>query len=214
MIKLRILLYEINSELTVKNPDTGNDIKLSSALTYDKDSIVYKKAKQAMQQKELQSNNTNVELNNIINANFKPDKHGDIHIKNNDFEVKFDTFGDNYRLNWIKNFSGKYKGTEIFKNMLHNLHDKIGDKPITATGIKGVFKGKPVNGYYTMFRWGFVPDGGIKQINKILNTKYNDLESAINDPAFFDKWKENGEEYEGIFDMSPNSISWKLINNK
>lgn len=44
--KLVSLLPKADLEKTIKNPDTGRDIKLNSALTYDKDSKVYKAAKQ------------------------------------------------------------------------------------------------------------------------------------------------------------------------
>ena len=44
-IIVRKVLNEVDLNQTIKNPETGNDIKLSSALAYGKDSKVYKLAK-------------------------------------------------------------------------------------------------------------------------------------------------------------------------
>jgi hypothetical protein len=154
----------------------------------------------------------NQNLEDLISHSIVPNKKGDVLIKNDDFEAKIDTFGDYYRLYWIKNISRKYSGTEIFKNILKTLSNKFGNRPVSATGIKGEFKGKPVNGYYTMFRWGFIPEGGIDFINNQLGTSYESLEKAVNDNGFWEMWKANGTEIEGIFDMSPGSLSWKILN--
>lgn len=154
----------------------------------------------------------NQSLEDLISYSIVPNKKGDILMKNDDFETKIDTFGDNYRLYWIKNISKKYSGTEIFKSILKTLKNKFGNKPISTTGIKGKFKGKPVNGYYTMLRWGFIPKGGINFINEKLNTNYKNISEAVTDEKFWELWRNKGCEFDGIFDMQPNSVSYKILN--
>ena len=78
--------------------------------------------------------------------------------------------------------------------------------------INGKSKSIVVNGYYTMLRWGFIPEGGIKFINKVLHSNYESLESAIIDPEFWNRWKLEGKEFIGFFDLSSNSLSWKILN--
>lgn len=143
----------------------------------------------------------------------KRDK-GNIIILNKDFELKFDTFAGLYRLNWIWNESGKYKGTDILKTVLEVVSDRLGDKPVTTTGIRGEFKGIQTNGAYTMLRWGFLPEGGVEMLNSYLGEDYVSLEAAFKDPVFWENWKKYASEYDGVFDMTPGSLSWDLLLKK
>ena len=154
------------------------------------------------------------DLYSIISSLFIPDKKGLVLIKTSDFAIKFDTWGNTYNLYWIKNFSSKFKGTDIFKELLKIVKERVGEKVIIATGIRGDFKGEDTNGYYTMMRWGFIPEGGISFINKILGTNYEKIEKAFNDSNFWINWKANGVQFDGEFDMSVNSLSWKVLNHQ
>jgi hypothetical protein len=136
-------------------------------------------------------------------------------LRSEDYDINFDVFlKDSYRLNWIRNLSKRYKGTDIFETLLKWISDRIGIAKITATGIKGKFKGIPVNGYYTMMRWGFLPEDGVDFINDTLGTTYIDERDAVCDSDFWLLWKEDGVEFEGVFDMKDNSLSYTVLHRK
>lgn len=210
---------EVNLDNKLKNPVTDRDIKLSTALSYDPKHPARIKAEKLI---GGDTTTQETELDKYISSKMTPDESGEIHIKNDDFDVKIDTFGDSYTLNWINVKSKNVKGTELFKSILHGLK-KLGDRPIHAYGIRGtdIIKGEDgknkiinVNGYYTVLRWGFFPDKGVKYINKTLKTNYPTMEDAYKDPTFWENWKENGKEFTGVFDMNKNSTSWKVLNRE
>lgn len=61
----------IKEEEKIKNPDTGRMIKLSSALSYDKDTAVYKAAVAAQEKKSKDSSPVDEEINNKYKEHFK-----------------------------------------------------------------------------------------------------------------------------------------------
>ncbi len=155
--------------------------------------------------------------NNDILYMLKNDiKHKGIYdvLNNDDFELKIDDVsGDHLTLNWIKMKTRKYSGTDILNSLIKYSQEKNYEY-ISAYGIKGDFKGKPVNGYYTLMRWGFIPDKGVNFINNVLDTKYNSLEEAFSKSIFWENWKKNGTEYTGEFNLETNSLSFKILNKE
>lgn len=158
----------------------------------------------------------------IINAN-KVSKDFYTLVETTDFTLKYDDASeDHITLNWIyiKNKSSNISGTDLFKALIEIAKSK-GIYKIFAYGIKGydiievdgVKKSIWVNGYYTMLRWGFIPDKGIHFLNKILKTNYNSLEEAYKEQNFWDSWKENGKEFTGVFDLSSEeTLSMRILN--
>ena len=157
------------------------------------------------------------ELFDIIKTQGKSEKFYTL-VDTDDFILKYDDTSY-MTLDWIYMKTNKYRGTDIFKAFLQ-LAKERGHNKVKAWAIKGAdvvkINGKSksivVNGYYTMLRWGFIPEGGIKFINKVLHSNYESLESAIIDPEFWNRWKLEGKEFIGFFDLSSNSLSWKILN--
>ena len=157
------------------------------------------------------------DLKSIIIDGFDHMKKKDfLDIDNEDFALRFDVWGPTFRLSWIKNKSGKYRGTDIWKTLLDVIKKKFGLKDITASAEKGYDSVDKVelNGYYTMLRWGFIPDKGIKMFNALLGEDYKSLEEAFSDEKFWSDWLKYGQSWTGVFDASPNSLSWKLLYKK
>ena len=142
-------------------------------------------------------------------------------IETEDFFLKLDDVGGYLSFNWIWMKTKKYNGTDLFRAII-KYTEKKGFAKISGFGIRGknVVKsfGKKklidVNGYYSLMRWGFLPNKGVKLINKSLKENYESLEYAFSDPTFWNKWKEKGVEYAGTFDMTPNSLSFKILNRE
>lgn len=131
-------------------------------------------------------------------------------IKNPDFDIIFDIKDDNTaELTWINNKTNKYKGRDIFEAFMLYLKSK-GIKRVEAWGTKGKMHGTTAIGYYVMLKYGVIPTN-INDINKILNTNYKNIQDAFKDPSFWENWKANGDDYFGVFDLSNNSLSWKVF---
>ena len=160
------------------------------------------------------------ELLNIIETQQVKDDFYQV-IDTEDFVLKLDNVGDYLTINWIWMKTRKYSGTELFNAIIKYAENK-GYDTIYAFGIKGKNLVKAdgknqviiVNGYYTLMRWGFIPDKGINFINRILKEKYESFEDAFSDPEFWIKWKSKGVEYGGSFDLTPNSLSFKILNRE
>lgn len=60
-------------------------------------------------------------------------------------------------------------------------------------------------------RFGKYPED-MNEINSILGTGYPNFETASNDLEFWNLWKEKGSDYYGVFDLRPNSLSWRMFN--
>lgn len=144
-------------------------------------------------------NDSNVKIKKGINIVTTPD-----------FVIKFDYEGPKATLIWIHSKTTKYKGKDVFKSLINYLSSK-GVKTIGAWGTKGIVYGVQASGYYAILKWGFVPEN-MEEINTILGTKYSNFEEASNDPEFWSNWKQKGKDYYGVFDLKPNSLSWKLFN--
>jgi hypothetical protein len=142
--------------------------------------------------------------------------------ENEDFTIKYDFVGEeSMGLDWIYNKTNKYNGTDLFKCLVqialeNNLHMiksyaiKGGDM-IRVNGIPQIIQ---TNGYYTILRGGFIPDGGVDFLNGVIGTDYVDLESAYNDPSFWSNWRENGIEFVGFFYLAKNSLSFDILDKK
>lgn len=144
-------------------------------------------------------NDSNVQIKRGINIVTTPD-----------FVVKFDYEGPKATLNWIHSKTTKYKGKDVFKSLADYLTTK-GVKTIGAWGTKGVVYGVEAYGYYVMMKWGFVPED-MDKVNALIGTDYPNFEQASRDLSFWTKWKEDGKDYFGNFDLKPNSLSWQLFN--
>lgn len=157
----------------------------------------------------------------IIKNKMITGKDGYKSIETPDFILKIDEVDTHVTLSWIYMKTQKYKGTDVLNAIIKYSKSK-GYKSITGFGIRGTDivkidgKSKTIetNGYYTLMRWGFIPDNGIKMINRVLKTKYPSLIAAYKDPEFWTKWKQNGKDYTGEFDIAPNSLSWKILLHK
>lgn len=150
-----------------------------------------------------------VESINISDSDVKL-KRGLSIIETEDYIINFDYEGEKATLNWINTKTNKYKGKEIFNAFLDYMKSK-GVRKIGAYGTKGNVYGIKAYGYYVMLKWGFIPEN-ISEINDLLSTSYNSFEEALQDSNFWNQWKEKGDDYYGIFDLTPNSLSWKLFN--
>lgn len=130
-----------------------------------------------------------------------------------DYIVKFDMDEDNTAtLIWINNKTNKYKGKELFNALLEYLKGQ-GIKQLSAWGTRGKVYGVQAVGHYVMLRWGFIPVN-MDYINKPLNTNYKTITDALKDPEFLTRWKQDGDDFKGVFNMKPNSLSWKLLQTK
>jgi hypothetical protein len=132
-------------------------------------------------------------------------------IDNPDYICKFDIDDDQTAtLIWINTKTNKYKGKDIFKALLEYLKGE-GVNKVYAWGTRGKVYGVQAVGHYVMLRWGFIPEN-MNYINKPLKTNYKNIKDALNDPEFLVKWKQDGDDFKGVFDMKSNSLSWKLLN--
>jgi hypothetical protein len=156
------------------------------------------------------------ELESIIAPAVANPKKDMIVVDNEDFEVRFDLWGDTYRFNWIINRTAKYRGADIFHALITAVEMAYGAKPITTSAEKGYDEQakKDLNGYYTMLRWGFIPDKGVKMFNALLGETYPTMEAAFKDSSFWKNWRDYGSSYTGVFDMTPGSLSWDLLEKK
>lgn len=160
-------------------------------------------------------------LLNIVKAHIKEDRFYYI-SENEDFTIKYDFVGEeSMGLDWIYNKTRKYTGTSLFKCLIQiGLENKMHMiKTYAVKGndlikIDGYTRAIQTNGYYTMLRWGFVPDGGINFLNGVLGTDYPDLETAYNDSEFWSNWRENGIEFVGFFYLNKDSISFDVLDKK
>lgn len=143
-------------------------------------------------------------------------------VETSDFIVKFnEVSGKHLSFNWCYMKTKKFSGTDILRALIM-YSQKKGYRYISGYGIKGYDKAKidgkykdiKVNGFYTIMRWGFLPDKGVKFINKVLKSNYSSLEDAFSDSFFWQQWKEKGVEFYGEFDLSPNSLSFKVLNKE
>ncbi len=142
-------------------------------------------------------------------------------LETEDFMLRIGEMTSHITLSWIYTKTSKYSGTDILKALIKYCQEN-GFKSITGYGIKGhdsvIIDGKRksivTNGYYSLMRWGFIPDKGVKFINKTLKTNYSTLEDAFSDKEFWTKWKEDGKEYTGEFDVSSNSLSFRVLDKQ
>lgn len=164
----------------------------------------------------LTEGNATDELCSLIRDAASKSKNDKIIIKNEDFDLGFDVWPDGpyHRLDWIHNKSGRFKGADILQCAIIVASDIGGEKPVTAFGMLGDFKGVKLNGAYTMLRWGFLPEDGVEMLNALLGEDYPDMETAFRDPNFWKNWKIYSSDYEGIFDTTPGSLSWDLLKRK
>jgi hypothetical protein len=160
------------------------------------------------------------EVLNIIKNQMKEDKTGK-KVETSDFILKIDDMTNHVTLSWIYTKTRTYSGTDIIRALIKYAQEK-NYKFIAGYGIKGFdiveIEGKKTrivtNGYYSLMRWGFLPDKGIKVINKKLKTNYATLEDAFSDSSFWTTWKDNGGDYTGEFDLKPNSLSFKVLDKQ
>lgn len=130
-----------------------------------------------------------------------------------DYICKFDINDDHTAtLIWINTKTNKYKGKEIFEALLEYFKEQ-GVKKVFAWGTRGKVYGVQAIGHYVMLRWGFIPET-MDYINKPLKTSYKTFKDALKDPEFLSKWKQDGDDFKGVFDMKSGSLSWKLLNTK
>jgi hypothetical protein len=152
----------------------------------------------------------NDKLYNLIQS--QKQKEGDSFIvSNEDFELKYEADSSDFIFRWVLVKSPKYKGKDIFKAII-DIAKKEGYKEINALAAKGKTNNVTANGYYSLVKWGFIPTKDITWVNKLLNTSYNSYDEAFNDPNFLPLWKEKGKETYAIFDLDPNSTSFKQFN--
>lgn len=133
-----------------------------------------------------------------------------------EFELRYDTVGDRLSLMWVQIKSSKYKGVDIIKALV-KLTRELGLKKITTYAVSGNISGSDkkavkASGYYALLKFGFIPDGGIEFINKILHTHYKDMQQAYDDVYFLALWKAAEHEFTGDFDVSSGSISMRQLN--
>lgn len=129
-------------------------------------------------------------------------------VQNNDFILKWDETEDHLTLSWIYRISDKYKGRDIFNSLIEYCKKKNIPR-ITAYCVRGndsiiVNNNKKEiydTGYYTLLKWGFKPDKGVKFLNKTLKTNYSTIESAIKSPIFWKKWKDKGVDFTGYYEI-------------
>lgn len=142
-------------------------------------------------------------------------------LETDDFMLRIGEMTSHVTLSWIYTKTNKYSGTDILKALIKYCQES-GFKTITGYGIRGtdsvIINGKrkiiTTNGYYSLMRWGFIPDKGIKFINNILKTNYTTLEDAFSNKEFWTKWREDGKEYTGEFDVSSNSLSFNVLDKQ
>jgi hypothetical protein len=127
-------------------------------------------------------------------------KQGISHVKNEDFDIIFDIEGDTLTLTWINVKSGKFTGKDVLSALIQLAHENGANK-IRATGVRGKYHGKLAYGYYALLKWGFIPDGGIAFLNKVLGTKYGSIKEAFADPQFWAMWKDMGVEFTGTLQV-------------
>ena len=140
-------------------------------------------------------------------------KHGIYTVKNADFHIIFDIAEDVLELTWITINSNKYTGKEVLLGII-DYCQQFNINKLRATGVRGEHHKKDSYGYYVMLKWGFIPDGGISFLNDVLGTKYESIEQAYADPEFWNKWKKDGTEFDGTFDMSAGSLSKRMFDDK
>ena len=162
-----------------------------------------------------------IDIPYLMSNNFEKDRFYKT-LETDDFMIKFDEItGDSLTIDWIYNISNKIRGIDIFKGIIEYCNKKNYDS-IHAYGIRGLgyvnddkqSVGVETNGYYTMMRWGFVPKNGVKDINKILKTKYKSIDDMYLDQNFWTKWKKDVNDYAGVFDLNKNSLSYKILNHE
>lgn len=147
------------------------------------------------------------EILKILEENYTYDHFYKV-VQNDDFILKWDESEDHLTLSWIYRISDKYKGREIFNSLIEYCKKKNIPR-ITAYCVRGydsisINNQKEEiydNGYYTLLKWGFKPDKGIKLINKTLKTNYKTIESAVRSPLFWKKWKDDGVDFTGYYDL-------------
>ena len=114
--------------------------------------------------------------------------------------------------------SASYSGNEVFKIQVEAAIKNGYKRMIThAAGSKG---DKEYNGYYTWARLGYEPKKTDKYVNKIIE-KYNktykqnatSLGEVMSTQTGREYWRENGIDFEGTFDLKPNSYSVKTLRN-
>lgn len=146
-------------------------------------------------------------------------------VINEDFVIKYSvTKWSHVTLNWIYNRSFVYHGRDIFRALVKLTKD-LGYDKICAYGAKGYdtytidddvegrikFEIDDV-GYYHLLVWGFIPEYGVKYINKILNSKYESMSDAFNDSSFWHKWKTKGVGLACTFYTDDDSLSMTQLN--
>lgn len=134
------------------------------------------------------------------------------HVKNADFEMKYSAMDNYLILLWIHiKPNSNYKGIEVFKALIE--FTRTNNLPvITAFAARRKFRRINTNGYYSLLKWGFIPDKGISFINKTLGSKYTSIQEAYSDQEFLKRWKEKGAEFDGSFEVSPTSFSMQVLN--
>lgn len=112
--------------------------------------------------------------------------------------------------------SASYSGNEVFKEQVETAIKNGFKRMVThAAGSKG---DKEYNGYYTWARLGYEPKKTDKYVNKVID-KYNKehnkeaktLRDVMSTKSGREYWKENGIDFEGTFDLNPNSYSVKTL---
>jgi hypothetical protein len=109
-----------------------------------------------------------------------------------------------------------YSGNEVFKEQVETAIKNGFKRMIThAAGSKD---DKEYNGYYTWARLGYEPKKTDRKVNKVIelfNKKYNQdaksLRDVMDTKSGRDYWKDNGVDFEGTFDLNPNSYSVKTL---
>lgn len=162
--------------------------------------------------KTLNESSYNESVYDIITNTVKK-KQGIYTVKNNDFHIIFDLTDDILELTWITINTNKFTGKEVLLGLIKYCK-QFNITKIKATGVRDKHHGKDSYGYYVMLKWGFLPIQGITFINDVLNTNYKSFENAFIDSNFLPKWKINGIEFDGIFDLNQNSLSMKQFNKQ
>ncbi len=99
-------------------------------------------------------------------------------------------------------------GTDIFADQVKNA-SKAGFKSITAKCVKDGHK----NGYYTWARLGYdgkIPDSVKDKLPNNLS-KAKTIQELISKKGGMEWWKQNGDTFEGTFDLKAGSNSRKIL---
>lgn len=135
----------------------------------------------------------------------------DIKVKDENIEFLFTIQDDVCRLNWVQSRNKSVRMTFVFKQFITALQ-KLGVRKITANCIRGNFQRVKCNGYYTLLKWGFIPEGGRGFINKFITPEYDAFWffTELNSSEL-SQWRENGESFEGVFYLDQDSFSMRMF---